>query len=240
MRASLQSTMASRFLRRAATACGTILLVTMTVVAALADPGATKSYRITVENLTPARGGGASQVLSPSLVLLHDGRADLFTVGQRANQSVIDVAEDAIGSTGIATYSGDGGVGFVGFLGSPILPGQTLSFEVSAPARFHQLSLVSMLVNTNDGFTGLDAVQLTGGSNVYLTQAYDAGSEVNDQLRANIPGPCCGDTGRHGTGESEVIRHHPGILPGVGDLVPETWGWPTGSAVARITVERVK
>ncbi|MEO7868263.1 MAG: spondin domain-containing protein [Candidatus Eisenbacteria bacterium] len=217
-----------------------MLLMMMTVASALADPAGTMTYRITVENLTPARGGGASQVLSPSLVLLHDGRANLFTVGQRANQSVIDVAEDAIGSTGIAAYNGDNGVGFVGFLGSPILPGQSQSFEVSAPARFHQLSLASMLVNTNDAFTGLDAVQLTGGSNVYMTQAYDAGSEVNDQLRANIPGPCCGDTGRHGTDESEVIRHHLGILPGVGDLVPETWGWPTGSAVARITVERVK
>lgn len=240
MRASLLSAVASRFLRGAFTACSAILLVTLTVAATLAAPGETMTYRITVENLTPARGGGASQVLSPSLVLLHDGRANLFTVGQRANQSVIDLAEDAIGNTGIAAYRGNDGVGFVGSLGSPILPGHSLSFEVSAPARFHQLSLASMLVNTNDGFTGLDAVQLTGGSNVYMTQAYDAGSEVNDQLRANIPGPCCGDTARHGTDESEVIRHHVGILPGVGDLVPETWGWPTASPVARITVERVK
>ncbi|MEO5616999.1 MAG: spondin domain-containing protein [Candidatus Eisenbacteria bacterium] len=215
-------------------------MLTAIAAAALADQGGTKRYRITVENLTPARGGGASQVLSPTLVLLHDGSVDLFTVGERANQSVIDVAEDAIGSTGIATYSGDQGVGFAGYLGSPTPPGQSQSFEVTAQARFHQVSLVTMLVNTNDGFTGLDAVQLSGPSHVYLTKAYDAGSEINDQLRASIPGPCCGDSGRHGTDESEVIRHHRGILSGVGDLSPETWGWPVDSPVARITIERVK
>ena len=240
MSAPCPSSIAPRLLRGAYVSGFVILLLITTTAVAPADPDGTKTYRITIENLTPARGGGASQVLSPSLVLLHDGSIDLFTVGQRANQSVIDVAEDAIGTTGIAAYSGKRGVGFVGFLGSPIPPGQSQSFEVSGPARFNQLSLVTMLVNTNDGFTGLDAVRLAGQRDVYPTQAYDAGSEVNDQLRSSIPGPCCGDTGRHGTDESEVIRHHPGILAGVGDLSPELWGWPTDSPVARITVERVK
>ncbi len=219
---------------------GILLASLMAPTTALADAGGTKTYRITVENLMPARGGGASQVLSPSLVLVHDAGVDLFSVGQIANQSVIDVAEDAIGATGVAAYSGNPGVGFVGFLGSPIPPGQSQSFEVNAPARFHQLSLVTMLVSTNDGFTGLDAVRLGSRSDAYMTQAYDAGSEQNDQLIASIPGPCCGDTGRHGAGESLPIRHHAGILVGVGNLDPATWGWPTESPVARITVERLK
>ena len=84
-----------------------------------------------------------------------------------------------------------------------------------------------MLVSTNDGFTGLDAVPLRGRKAEFLTMAYDAGSEVNDQLKASIPGPCCGDTGRHGVDEFGVITHHQGILPGVGDLDPAIWGWPT-------------
>lgn len=52
-----------------------------------------RTYRVTIENLTPSRGPGASQVLSPALVVVHDRSFDLFTVGERANEAVIDVAE---------------------------------------------------------------------------------------------------------------------------------------------------
>lgn len=104
-----------------------------------------------------------------------------------------------------------------------------------------------MLVNTNDGFTGLDAVSLpraagkgpAGGSSVFMVMGYDAGSEMNDQLLANIPGPCCGDMDRNGTAEMRPISHHPGILAGVGQLDPATWGWPVDQPVARITIENI-
>ncbi len=178
-------------------------------------------------------------MLSPPLVLVHTSRFHLFTVGQPANQSVIDVAEDAIAATGLARYSGDLQVESVSAPGAPLLPGQKFEFEVSANGNANELSLATMLVNTNDGFTGLDAVQLGGGTQTYWTMAYDAGSELNDQLRANIPGPCCGDTGRHGTDEHGVIAPHLGIVPAVGDLDPAKWGWPQGP-VAKITIERTK
>ncbi|MEO6461640.1 MAG: spondin domain-containing protein, partial [Candidatus Eisenbacteria bacterium] len=94
--------------------------------------------------------------------------------------------------------------------------------------------------NTNDAFTGLDAVRLTGGTKTYRVFAYDAGSEVNDQLRASIPGPCCGDMSRGGMTENLAIRHHEGILANTGDLTPDMWGWPVHQAVALITVERIR
>ena len=204
-----------------------------------AASGGARSFRVTIENLTPQRGGGAAQVLSPPLVLVHTSRVRLFTVGQPANQAVIDVAEDAIATTGITRYTGDPEVESVAAYGGPIPPGQKLEFEVTARGNANQLSLVTMLVNTNDGFTGLDAVHLGGDARTYWTVAYDAGSERNDQLKASIPGPCCGDTGRHGTDEHGVIAPHAGIVAGVGELYPAVWGWPPGP-VAKITVARVK
>jgi hypothetical protein len=208
--------------------------------AAGADAGGAKTYRITIQNMTPSRGGGASQVLSPALVLAHSNRFDLFEVGQRANQAVADVAEDAVAATGLAAYANDPEVELVTTGPSaPILPGAQASFEITTRGNATKLSLVSMLVNTNDGFTGLDGVQLTGNYQEYWTNAYDAGSEVNDQLEAHIPGPCCGDTGRSGTPENGVITHHAGIQPNTGDLSPAQWGWPAGP-VARIVVERVR
>jgi hypothetical protein len=207
---------------------------------AAADPGGTRTYRVTIENLTPSNGGGASQVLSPALALAHAGGFHLFEVGQRANQAVEDVAEDAIAATGFSLFGANPDVeAVVAGPSAPIPPGQSGSFEITTRRNATMLSLVTMLVNTNDAFTGLDAVQLTGGRQEYLTHAYDAGTEVNDQLKASIPGPCCGDTGRNGMTEHGVIAHHPGIHPGIGELSPAQWGWP-GGPVARITVERVR
>jgi hypothetical protein len=179
-------------------------------------------------------------VLSPPLIVVHTNKVDLFSVGEPANQAVADMAEDAIGATGIGLLSGNPDVSYVDQPGGPILPGQSASYEVETRANSHLLSLVTMLVNTNDAFAGLDAVRLTGQGSEYHALAYDAGSEVNDQLQASIPGPCCGDTGRNGTDEFGVIAHHPGIQMGVGDLDPAVWGWPASQPVARISIERLR
>ncbi len=206
---------------------------------AAADPGGTRTYRVTIENLTPATVPGGSQVLSPVLAVAHRQGFHLFRPGMAANQAVVDVAEDAVTATGVSMYSGDPDVGMVNAFGNPIPPGQSGSFTFTTSKDDNELSLVTMLVNTNDGFTGLDAVHLTAASRTYEVMAYDAGAEMNDQLKTHIPGPCCGDTGRNGTPEHGMIMPHPGIQAGVGDLSPADWGWPVNMPVARITVERV-
>jgi len=94
---------------------------------------------------------------------------------------------------------------------------------------------VTMLVNTNDAFTGLDSRQLVGQGAVLYKMAYDAGSERNNELKGYIPGPCCGNPFVRDP-EGELIRMHPGIT-GVGELDPAVYGW-TGP-VAKITIERV-
>ena len=230
----------ARRIRLVAVAALSTAAVALISTPVLADPGGEKTYRITIENLTPDLGGGASQVLSPPLIVVHTRKADLFSVGEPANQAVADMAEDAVGATGIALLSGSPDVLSVEQPGAPILPGQSASYEVMTRGNAHLLSLVTMLVSTNDAFTGVDAVRLTGPGDEYYAMAYDAGSEVNDQLEANIPGPCCEDMGRNGTDEFGVITHHPGIQMGVGDLDPAMWGWDTAAPVAKITVERLR
>ena len=56
-----------------------------------------------------------------------------------------------------------------------------------------------MLVQTNDGFTGLDDAALTDGSQE--TQAYDAGTEDLNQRWSESPKDSTGD-GRPGTRSS--------------------------------------
>ena len=94
-----------------------------------------------------------------------------------------------------------------------------------------------MLVNTNDTFASItDVARPKKKSPVHLQRiALDAGTEVNDQLAAHIPGPCCGDTGRNGVPEDGVILGSTGIEAGVGDLT-HIYDWR--GPVAAVTVAR--
>jgi hypothetical protein len=198
------------------------------------DDGGSRSklYRVTVANLTPP----GSQPLSPPLLVVHSSRADVWSVGDIASHGVAAIAEDANNAVLESALRGFPGVRSVATgAGGPILSGTSRSFTVETAGRFDRLSLLTMLVNTNDAFTGLDSLPLRGRQTSVPTAAYDAGSERNNELRSHIPGPCCNNPFVRDP-EGHPIAMHEGIT-GRGDLSPATYGW-TGAA-ARITVERV-
>jgi hypothetical protein len=190
----------------------------------------TATYRVTVENIATG-----FQPLSPSGVVVHSRWTDVWNTGSPATAAVAAVAEDANLGVFVDTYTQVRGVSeaLIGG-GGPIGPMESYSFEIDA-GRGDRLSLVSMLVNTNDGFTGLDSVKLGRRTQVFEVGAYDAGTEVNDELAAHIPGPV-GNSPFQRAPEGGVIMHHPGVQGGA-DLVPGVHGWE--GPVARITIERV-
>jgi hypothetical protein len=160
----------------------------------------------------------------------------IFEVGDYATDELAGVAEDAANGPLVDLLNGSERVLEVATGGGVILPGESASFEVRTEGRYRRLSAVFMLVNTNDGFSGLDGVKLpSNGETSFYVHAYDAGSELNTELTTDIPGPCCGNPGA-GTDTSEPIHKHGGIT-GAGDLDAATWGWE--GPVARITVRRI-
>lgn len=192
--------------------------------------GSTATYRVTIENISTG-----SQPLSPSGAVVHSRWVDVWNTGSPATAAVAAVAEDANLGVFVDTYSQTPGVSraFIGGA-APFGPGGSTTFEFEA-GKGDRLSLVNMLVNTNDGFTGLDAVALGGRTRVYEVGAYDAGSEANDELASHIPGPA-GNSPFVRAPEGGVISHHDGVLGG-GDLDPSVYGWD--GPVARITIERL-
>jgi hypothetical protein len=68
--------------------------------------------------------------------------------------------------------------------GGPIPSGQSHTFLVGTTGPFDRLTVLTMLVNTNDAFTGLDGLRLGGQGTTVATMAYDAGSERNNELAA--------------------------------------------------------
>lgn len=234
-------------------------LVSLAVVGAVLASGTAaaseeRTYRVRIVNLTDG------QPLTPPVLVTHRTGFDLFRVGDLASVGVMQVAENgnvpnlvssleqAMGVTNVV--AGTEPLVPAGLPGSASHPDRaTFTVEASRHARF--LSYASMLVCTNDGFTGIDRVRLpddVGETKVLVANGYDAGTEVNTEDFADIVPPCqslVGVTGSDpGTGASDpslleggVIHHHPGIA-GDADLVPSVHGWD--DPVVRIRITRVE
>jgi Spondin_N len=202
-----------------------------------ADGDGTKLWRVTIANLTPpGPAAPGSQPLSPPLFVVHSKRVHVWSVGGIASHPVAAIAEDANNAPAESALAQLRGVRdvFTG-AGGPIPSGTERTYMVETKGKYKRLSIVAMLVNTNDAFTGLDSYPLRGHGAVLSRMAYDAGSERNNELAAFIPGPCCGHAFVRDP-EGALIRVHPGI-EGIGDLDPAVYGWE--GPVAKITIERV-
>ena len=120
-------------------------------------------------------------------------------------------------------------------------PGETTTVMLERTGGFRYISLAAMMIPTNDGFIALNGVKAPRGhrSAMYLSPAYDAGSEENDESCAHIPGPF----GCDGTGEGDnpadgegYVHIHAGIH-GIGDIAADVYDWR--NPVARVVIERV-
>jgi hypothetical protein len=190
-----------------------------------------RTWHVTVTNLTPA----GSQPLSPPLFVVHSNRADVWSVGEIASHGVAAIAEDANNTVlESALPQLDGVKSATTGAGGPIPSGSSRTYTIETSGPFSRLSILTMLVNTNDAFTGLDSMRLRGGGASLATMAYDAGSERNNELKAYIPGPCCNNPFVREP-EGEPIGHHEGIT-GRGELSPAVYDWE--GPVARITIAR--
>jgi hypothetical protein len=70
----------------------------------------------------------------------------------------------------------------------------------------------------------------------FYLKAHDAGTEMNDEVCASIPGPQCGGEGFNAEGGEGLVAPHAGIH-GEGELSRMLYNW--GEPVAKVTV-RVK
>ena len=75
-----------------------------------------------------------------------------------------------------------------------------------------------MLVNTNDAFSGINAMELDdlklGHNRVVYTYALDAGTEANSELAGTIPGPADGGEGFNAVRDdvTSLVTYHGGVV----------------------------
>jgi len=202
-----------------------------------------RTYEVTIENLT----GG--QPYTPPLIATHRAATDIFTVGQPASFEIKEIAENGNIGPMMTLLGSDKHVFDTAVAAGPLLFGGSVTLTISAAKGANFLSFASMLICTNDGFTGVDSLRLPKAVDdevVVTTAGYDAGTERNTEDYKDIVPPCQGlhgvmvepgtDMSNPALAEGGVIHHHPGIRGGV-DLTVATHGW--SNAVAEVTVERV-
>lgn len=165
------------------------------------------SYDITVTNLSHA------QPLSPVAVALHSS-GQFWTIGESASEELEYLAEGGDNSfiLGLSMVaSGASGM-------APIAPGASETISVSIEDNdMPLLSVITMLVNTNDAFTGVNGQSLaeleTGDVWSTTTHVYDSGTEKNSEAMGTIPGPVDGGTGFDAMRDDvDFVSMHPGIV----------------------------
>lgn len=195
-----------------------------------ADAG--RLVAITIENLTTGQG------FSPAFFATHGaGAAPLFKLGEPAGEALWNVAE--AGNVGPFSGAAAGAIGTTYGAASLAIhtpPGASRTLYIRVDKDHPLLSGVFMLGMTNDGFSGvsaIDAYDLTGPMTVDAP-AYDAGSEKNNEKRGYL-GALGGGNVRDP--ENGVVTRHTGIR---GDAdAPAAWKFDPAAPVARITLAPV-
>ena len=209
-------------------------------------------FTVTVKNLTNG------MYFTPLLITAHDGDTRLFETGTPASPALQAVAEGGDISGLAEILGGPDGDTAVDPVGDLLGPGGIVSgihFDTRR-TRHRYLSLVAMILPTNDGFVGLDSLRIPRfpGTYKYYLVGYDAGTEANDERITGggapgvpgIPGAPGGDGGMNGTGVSgddtnATVHIHRGVVGdtdsegGISDLDSTIHGWL--NPVAEVVIE---
>jgi len=184
--------------------------------------GATE-LSLTVKNLTHG------VYFTPIFITAHASDTHLFHTGTQASIELQAMAEGG-DISGLSELAGGVDADTVedpagGLLG----PGQMASditIDTDQTGNTH-LSLVAMMLPTNDGFVGLDAlaIPMVPGTYIYYLNGYDPGTAANDERItgggspgvAGIPAAPGGDAGTGGTGVADIdtntaVHIHRGVL----------------------------
>ena len=156
-------------------------------------------FEVGVTNLT------AGQPLSPVAVVVHEPDYAAFEVGASASTALEQLAEGGDNSDLLAAAEEADSVSGTASGAGPIAPGASETVTVESPAgeaADRRLSVVSMLVNTNDALAAVDGVDLsglaTGDSMTVNGGSYDSGTEANTETAGTMPGPAASGGAREG------------------------------------------
>ncbi|MDH3600565.1 MAG: spondin domain-containing protein [Candidatus Tectomicrobia bacterium] len=208
--------------------CAVIAMVAAMSISSIAS-ATTRTIEVTIHNLSKL-------ILTPPFIAATRHSVAYFRKGSTASEALEMLAEG--GDTGAlkAFYEDNGGR--VVALSDAIPPGGSATVRMEVWHRTF-LALGTMLLPTNDAFTGMQRVRVWH-KKVVSAGSFDSGTELNDELCANIPGPVCGGEGFNADRSDtiDIVHPHP-TLHGQGDerVNPVLYDW--SDPVIRVTMRFV-
>ena len=184
------------------------------------DASTTAVFEVQLINLT------LRQPLSPVAVMAHSVGFNPFIDGEPASAGVELLAEGGDNSgllaEAVAADEHLDSTSTMGpippfTIGNPNGPIVELSFPIEELDNA-RLSIVSMLVHTNDAFTGTNAFNISSmevGQTVRINApTWDAGTEANTETAASMPGPDFGGEGFNAARDDvfDRVHFHQGVV----------------------------
>lgn len=190
-------------------------------------------YSVTVTNIT------TGQPMAPIMAATHRSGILFFATGEAPSDELAMLAEAGNGQPMADKLNSMHGVNDAQVSTTGLtFPGKSTTMMVSANKRTKKISVGAMLGATNDAFFAIRDLPLPKGrrSVTYNANAYDAGSETNDELATTVAG--LGGEGYSPTDSGEGFAHIHAGVHGIGDLDAATKDWR--NPVAEIVIKRIK
>ena len=137
-----------------------------------------QDLEITVQNLTQG------MYYTPLIVAAHDSSASIYSLGEAASPELQAMAEGG-DISGLASILNNANADIVENPAMGLLaPTMSTTTMLSTSTGNMYLSLAGMMLPTNDGFVGLSnwMIPSEAGTYMFYLNAYDAGTEANDEL----------------------------------------------------------
>jgi hypothetical protein len=211
-----------------------------------------QNLSITVTNLTQGL------YFTPIITSAHVNGDHIFMVGTAATAELQSMAEGGDISGLVSLLSNADANINENPAGGLLAPGTSTSYTLTNDVANTHLSMTAMVLPSNDGFVGLDGWEIPTevGTYTLMLNAYDAGTEANDELVngggapgvPGIPAAPGGDAGTGGTGvtdtESNTLVHiHRGsigdddVSGGKSDLNNSIHRWLNPVAKLTVTIQ---
>lgn len=196
---------------------------------------------------------------TPLLVTAHSPDASLFTLGQPASPELQMMAEGGQVSGLAGLLGGADEDTIVNPAEGMLAPAKSAMTTLMTADGHTKLSVVAMMLPTNDGFIGLNSwtIPTTAGTYEVYLNGYDAGTEANNELVLagsgapnvlGIPAAPGGQAGTNGTGvtmeeTNKTVHIHRGALGddmadgGSSDLNNKVHRWLNPVAKVTVTVK---
>ena len=152
-------------------------IASILLVPGLAKSEEGRTFKVTITNLTPG------QAFTPPVLLTHSEETGIFTLGEEASSEIQAIAENGNNEPLVTAVTGDVDVHAVVEGTAPLVPANdpavtgfesSATFMITTRGKAKFLSFASMLICTNDGFTGLDTIKLSKKKLTVFSVAYDA------------------------------------------------------------------